>query len=144
MRYIKRSALVPYSPDQMFDIVNDVERYGEFLPWCERGQILSQTAVEMVAAVELKASGMKQAFTTRNRLDRPNSIKMSRESGVLTSLSGEWIFTALGDDGCKLALELEFDMPMSIAMIGGAKMFDNAADKMVEVFCDRAVQLYGG
>ena len=144
MRKIQRSALVIYSPEQMFDIVNDVERYGSFLPWCERGIVLSQTDEQMTACVELKASGVKQSFTTRNSLDRPNSIKMSRESGVLTSLQGEWRFLALGEDGCKISLDLSFDMPRSLALIGGARLFDNAADKMVEVFCDRAAILYGG
>lgn len=134
---------MPYSAEQMFDIVNDVRRYGEFLPWCESAEVESESETAMRARVDLVAKGMRQSFTTSNILDRPNSIKMSRESGVLTSLQGEWQFKALGSDGCKVSLHLEFDMPRSLAMVGGAMMFDRAADKMVEVFCQRADSIYG-
>ena len=143
MRQIQRSALVPYSAEQMFDIVNDVARYREFLPWCEGSEVKSHSLDEMIARVDLKASGMRQSFTTRNRLNRPNSIMMSREAGILTSLQGEWQFRALGEDGCKVSLDLRFDMPRAIAMVGGALLFDQAADRMVEVFCLRAEQLHG-
>lgn len=143
MRQIQRSALVPYSAEQMFDIVNDVARYGEFLPWCEGSEVESESETEMVARVDLAAKGMRQSFTTRNTLQRPHSIKLSREAGVLTSLRGEWQFKQLGEDGCKISLNLSFDMPRSIAMVGGGLLFDQAADKMVEVFCRRADELHG-
>lgn len=127
----------------MYDVVNDVARYGEFLPWCDHAQVEVETETSMLATVDLSAKGMRQSFTTRNTLDRPNSIKMARESGVLTSLQGEWRFKALGADGCKVSLDLQFDMPRSLSLVGGAMMFDRAADKMVEVFCQRADELYG-
>ena len=97
----------------------------------------------MVATVDLKAKGVRQSFTTKNTLDRPHCIKMSRESGILTSLQGEWQFKALGEDGCKISLDLSFDMPRSLSLVGGTRLFDQAADKMVEVFCARADQLHG-
>lgn len=143
MRQIQRSALVPYSAEQMFDIVNDVARYQDFLPWCERSTVISESDDSMVAKVELKAKGMSQSFTTRNTLERPSSIKMNREEGILSSLQGEWRFAALGEDGCKISLDLAFDMPRSLTLVGGTRLFDQAADKMVEVFCARADQLYG-
>ena len=143
MRQIQRSALVPYSAAQMFDIVNDVARYDEFLPWCSGSEVMRESEQEMLARVDLNATGVRQSFTTRNALQRPNSIRMSREAGVLTSLQGEWQFKALGEDGCKISLDLSFDMPRSIALMGGAMLFDQAADKMVEVFCRRAEKLYG-
>lgn len=127
----------------MFDIVNDVGRYGEFLPWCQSAEVTSQSESEMVATVNLSAKGMRQSFTTRNTLNRPHSIRMSRVAGVLTSLQGEWQFKSLGDDGSKISLHLVFDMPRSLSLVGGTMMFDRAADKMVEVFCQRAEQLYG-
>ncbi len=144
MRQIQRSALVPYSAEQMYNIVNDVARYAEFLPWCEGSKVESESETEMVARVDLAATGMRQSFTTRNVLDKPNSIKMTREAGVLTSLQGEWQFKSLGEDGCEISLDLSFDMPRTLALVGGAKLFDQAADKMVEVFCRRADELYGG
>ena len=143
MRRIQRSALVPHSTEQMFDIVNDVGKYGEFLPWCQSAEVKSESESEMIATVNLMASGLRQSFTTRNTLHRPHSIKMSRVAGVLTSLQGEWQFKSLGEDGSKISLQLVFDMPRSLSLVGGTMMFDRAADKMVEVFCQRAEQLYG-
>lgn len=143
MRRITRSALVPHSPEQMFKIVNDVARYSEFLPWCESSRVLSETQHEMVATIEMKATGIRQSFTTRNILDAPHQIKMSHVEGMFSSLYGEWNFRALGDDGCKVSLDMSFDMPRTLSLMGAGLMFDNAADKMVEVFCSRAAQLYG-
>ena len=127
----------------MFDVVNDVSRYGDYLPWCERGQVLSESESEMIAAIEMKATGIRQSFTTRNELTPPWQIKMSQVEGMFSSLRGEWNFKALGDDGCKVTLDLDFDMPRTLSLMGAGIMFDSAADRMVEVFCTRASQLYG-
>lgn len=142
MRRIQRSALVPYSPQQMFDVVNNVARYTEYLPWCDSSRIISETDVEMVASISLKATGIRQSFTTRNVLVAPNRISMSHIDGLFSSLHGEWEFKALGDDGCRVTLDLNFDMPRSLAVVGAGRVFDNAADKMVDVFCVRASELY--
>lgn len=142
MRSIQRSALVPYTAEQMFAIVNDVRRYSDFLPWCSSSQVLSESPVEMVATIEMSANGMQRSFTTRNTLEPPNSIKMKQQQGVFTSLNGEWLFAALGDDGCKVSLDLNFDMPKAMMMMGVGRVFDKAADRMVEVFCQRATQIY--
>lgn len=143
MRSIQRSALVPYSPAQMFDVVNDVARYSDYLPWCESSRVVSESEIEMLASIQMKATGIRQSFTTRNSLDRPNKISMSHVEGLFSSLHGEWNFKALGDEGCKVSLDLSFDMPRTLAVMGAGLAFDNAADKMVEVFCVRAAQLYG-
>tara|TARA_R110002073_G_scaffold258283_1_gene421258 strand:+ start:2740 stop:3171 length:432 start_codon:yes stop_codon:yes gene_type:complete len=143
MRSIQRSALVPYSPAQMFDVVNDVARYSDYLPWCESSRVVSESEIEMLASIQMKATGIRQSFTTRNSLDRPNKISMSHVEGLFSSLHGEWTFKALGDEGCKVSLDLSFDMPRTLAVMGAGLAFDNAADKMVEVFCVRAAQLYG-
>ena len=127
----------------MFDVVNDVSRYGDYLPWCERGQVLSESESEMIAAIEMKATGIRQSFTTRNELTPPWQIKMNQVEGMFSSLRGEWNFKALGDDGCKVTLDLDFDMPRTLSLMGAGIMFDSAADRMVEVFCTRASQLYG-
>jgi ribosome-associated toxin RatA of RatAB toxin-antitoxin module len=143
MRRIQRSALVPFSPEQMFDIVNDVARYNEYLPWCESSRVISQFDDEMLASIQMKATGIRQSFTTRNFLARPSQIKMSHVEGMFLTLQGEWNFKALGDDGCKVSLDMFFDMPRTLSMMGAGIMFDNAADKMVEVFCNRAAELHG-
>jgi len=143
MRSIQRSALVPYSPRQMFDVVNDVARYSEYLPWCDTSRIISETEFQMVASISLKATGIRQSFTTRNVLDQPSRISMSHIEGLFSSLHGEWYFKALGEDGCRVSLDLNFDMPRTLAAVGAGRVFDNAADRMVDVFCVRASELYG-
>ena len=142
MRSIQRSALVPYSPRQMFDVVNNVARYSEYLPWCDSSRVISETDLEMVACISLKATGIRQSFTTRNVLAAPNRISMSHVDGLFSSLHGEWYFKALGEDGCRVSLDLNFDMPRTLAAVGAGRVFDNAADRMVDVFCVRANALY--
>jgi ribosome-associated toxin RatA of RatAB toxin-antitoxin module len=127
----------------MFEVVNDVARYGEYLPWCESGRVLSESEFEMIAAIQMRATGIRQSFTTRNELTPPWQIKMNQVEGMFSSLSGEWNFKALGDDGCKVSLDLSFDMPRTLSLMGAGAMFDSTADKMVEVFCRRAAELYG-
>jgi len=127
----------------MFNIVNDVSRYGEYLPWCESTRILSESESSMIASIQMKATGIRQSFTTRNTLLPPTQIKMHQVDGMFSSLNGEWNFKALGDEGCKVSLDLSFDMPRTLRLMGAGAMFDSAADKMVEVFCNRAAEVYG-
>jgi ribosome-associated toxin RatA of RatAB toxin-antitoxin module len=87
MRSIQRSALVPYSPAQMFDVVNDVAHYSDYLPWCERSRVIRQSEFQMVASIEMKATGIRQSFTTKNALDRPNRISMSHVEGLFSCMA---------------------------------------------------------
>ncbi|MFT7091888.1 MAG: ribosome-associated toxin RatA of RatAB toxin-antitoxin module [Candidatus Azotimanducaceae bacterium] len=127
----------------MFDVVNNVARYSEYLPWCDSSRIISESEFEMVASISLKATGIRQSFTTRNTLDQPNRISMAHMEGLFSSLHGEWYFKALGEDGCRVSLDLNFDVPRTLAAVGAGRVFDHAADKMVDVFCVRASELYG-
>ncbi len=143
MKRIHRSAIVPYSCRQMFDIVNDVERYPDFLPWCSDANIVSESDSEMLARLEMSATGMRYNFTTRNQLDAPAAIRMSLVDGMFSSLSGGWQFLALGEDGSKVSLELRFSLPGSLMRMSAGRVFTSAADKMVDAFCRRAEQLHG-
>ncbi len=101
MQRVSRTALVSYSSDQMFDIVNDAARYPEFLPWCASATVFSQSDTEMVASLELARGGLSKKFTTRNALGRPEFIRIELEEGPFSELSGEWTFSAIGDLGCR-------------------------------------------
>jgi ribosome-associated toxin RatA of RatAB toxin-antitoxin module len=143
VRRVNRSALVPYSAEQMFAVVNDVPRYPEFLPWCKDSEVLSETSDVMIARLTLAKSGLQQDFTTHNELHHPDMIKMDLVNGPFSRLSGEWKFQPLGEDGCRASMHLEFDFSSLLFNMTLAKVFVAAADKMVEAFCERADKIYG-
>lgn len=143
MKSVNRSALLPYSATQMFDIVNDVAAYPTFLPWCRRSEIRSATPDELVAELEVARAGISQSFTTRNSLDRPRSIDLQLIEGPFSSFEGHWRFSQLGADGCKVEMRLEFEFNRTLLNMAFGKMFEHAADTLVDAFCKRAVQVYG-
>lgn len=143
VRRVNRSALVPYSAEQMFAVVNDVPRYPEFLPWCKDSEVLSETSDVMIARLTLAKSGLQQDFTTHNELHHPDMIKMDLVNGPFSRLSGEWKFQPLGEDGCRASMHLEFDFSSLLFNMTLAKVFESAADRMVDAFCERADKIYG-
>lgn len=133
---------MPYSARQMFDIVNDVPAYPEFLPWCHSSEVLSQDEQGIVARLQLAKSGLKHSFTTRNIISVPGSIEMELVEGPFSKLSGRWTFVQLGEDGCRITMDLQFDFNSRLFNLTLAGVFEIAADKMVDAFCERADRLY--
>lgn len=139
---IRRSAIVPFTPAQMFDLVNDVEAYPKRFGWCDAAEVLEREDNVLVARLDLKFAGLKQSFTTRNTTDRPHTLAMKFVEGPFRSLDGVFTFQALGDVGCKIALALDFDY----AGLGGSVLrmgFQQLANRMVDDFCDEARRQYG-
>lgn len=139
---IRRSAIVPFTPAQMFDLVNDVEAYPKRFGWCDAAEVLEREHNVLVARLDLKFAGLKQSFTTRNTTDRPHTLAMKFVEGPFRSLDGVFTFQALGDAGCKIALALDFDY----AGLGGSVLrmgFQQLANRMVDDFCDEARRQYG-
>ena len=139
---IRRSAIVPFTPAQMFDLVNDVEAYPKRFGWCDAAEVLEREDNVLVARLDLKFAGLKQSFTTRNTTDRPHTLAMKFVEGPFRSLDGVFSFQALGDVGCKIALALDFDY----AGLGGSVLkmgFQQLANRMVDDFCDEARRQYG-
>jgi ribosome-associated toxin RatA of RatAB toxin-antitoxin module len=140
---IRRSALVKYSPAQMFDLVNEVEAYPKRFPWCVGAEILERQDNALVARLDLKFAGFRQSFTTRNSFDPPLRLQLSLVDGPFRSLEGVWNFLALGDSGCKVTLALDFDYANRL---GGAALklgFQGLAGRMVDDFCREAERVYG-
>jgi ribosome-associated toxin RatA of RatAB toxin-antitoxin module len=140
---IRRSALVKYSPEQMFDLVNEVEAYPKRFPWCSGAEILEREGEALVARLDLKFAGFRHSFTTRNTTERPRRLQMSLVEGPFRSLDGLWEFVALGDAGCKIAFTLDFDYANRL---GGAALklgFQGLASRMVDDFCREAERAYG-
>lgn len=140
---IRRSALVKYSPMQMFDLVNDVEAYPKRFAWCAGAEILERQGDVLVARLDLKFAGLRQSFTTRNTVDPPVRLQMSLVDGPFRSLEGVWDFIALGKAGCKVAFALDFDYA---GRLGGGALklgFQGLAGRMVDDFCIEAERIYG-
>lgn len=127
----------------MFRLVQDVPSYPQFLSWCTHSEVHDQDAGQQLATLEVKVSGMRQTFTTRNRFVPGEQLTMSLVEGPFRRLSGEWRFVQLGDDGCKITLLLEFDFSSRVLSSAFRRGFTHIADKLVSDFCRRADAVYG-
>ena len=143
MYNINRSALVPYSAEQMFELVNNVEKYPEFLPWCGGSAVLEDHGDVTVASVTIAFKGVHKTFSTRNRLSPPEKLQLEMVDGPFSRLQGTWRFKALDTNACKISLDLDFDFSNRVvgAVIG--PVFKKIADTMIDSFAKRAEELYG-
>ncbi len=142
MSRISRSALVSFSAEQMFDLVDDIENYQYFVPFCKSSKILSRSENEVTAKLLVAKSGIAKSFTTCNQLDRPNSIELSLVDGPFSSLNGSWTFTELAIDACKIELDLQFEFSNKLATLAFAKIFNLLVESMVSAFTKRAKEAY--
>lgn len=143
MAELERSALVRFSCEQMFALVNDVARYPEFMPGCTGAQILEQTPDQLTARLTLRKAGIEQSFVTRNALTPPAEMTMTLVEGPFHDFAGRWQFTPLGDLGCKVAFHLAFTLSNNLLALAAGKLFESVASQQVACLCQRAEQLYG-
>lgn len=144
MSHIKRSALVHYSPAEMYQLVNDVGGYASFLPWCRSSVVKSESATEMVASVEIAKGVLNKTFTTHNRLHKDFRIDLQLVDGPFKKLSGYWQFDSLKtDNACKVNLELDFEFDNAMMSIAAKPIFTKIANSLVDSFCKRALEVYG-
>lgn len=140
---IRRSALVRYTPQQMFDLVNEVEAYPKRFAWCAGAHVLQREGDTLVARLDLRFAGMRHSFTTRNIADEPGRIEIDLVEGPFKSLQGHWAFTALSDNGCKVMLVLDFAYSGVFGGIALKVGFQGLANRMVDDFCREAARTYG-
>ena len=143
MRQVNRSVLLPYSAEQMFDIVNNVADYPVFLPWCEKARVISEDEQSMIAELTIARSGLEQSFITKNLLYRPERIELNLVEGPFRMLSGTWQFYPLGGDGCRVEVRLSFEIDSRLAGSVLSNVLDRAINSFVDAFCDRADHVYG-
>jgi ribosome-associated toxin RatA of RatAB toxin-antitoxin module len=143
MALVEKSMLVEYPAASMFSLVLDVERYPEFLPWCGGAEILSRDEQTVHAALLINYKGIKQRFSTRNRVEMPNLIEITLIEGPFRHLDGRWRFTPLGTQACKVefALHYEFVNRLLEKLIG--PVFTYIANSFIDAFVKRAEALYG-
>lgn len=142
MPQVNRSALVMFSAKQMYDLVNDVSDYPQFLPGCVGARVVSFDSNVMVASVDVSKAGIKKTFTTRNTLLENQRVDMQLVDGPFKLLQGGWSFLALDDNACKVSLDLEFEFDNKLAELAFGKIFKELAGNMVTAFSERAKRVY--
>jgi len=141
--HIRRSALVPYSSEEMYRLVVDVPHYGDFLPWCGGGRFLEQDGDRVTAQVDIDFKGVRKSFTTDNVLVPDREIRMKLREGPFSTLEGTWTFTDLGENASKIELDLEFDFSNRLVGKVIGPVFSAIADSLVEAFHRQARAVYG-
>jgi ribosome-associated toxin RatA of RatAB toxin-antitoxin module len=143
MRIVDRNAMVPYSAEQMYALVDDVEAYPEFLPWCAASVLQSRTTEEFIASLTIGYGALNSAFTTRNLLRPPHSMTMQLQDGPFRLLEGRWEFEQLGDSGCEVKLRVEFEFSSAVQDMLFGKTFETICNELIGAFIKRAHMLYG-
>ncbi|MER1967186.1 type II toxin-antitoxin system RatA family toxin [Castellaniella sp. GW247-6E4] len=143
MHTVQRSVLVPYRPEQMFDLVADVARYPEFMPWCAGAEVQWRNDEGMQATLRISFAGIRQSFTTRNEHEFPDRIVFHLVDGPFSNLTGHWAFRALGGEGCKVLYTMEYAFASRAleAVIG--PVFNRIATSFIDSFTQRARVVYG-
>ncbi|MEL7298043.1 MAG: type II toxin-antitoxin system RatA family toxin [Pseudomonadota bacterium] len=143
MRQVRRTALVAHSAEQMFDLVDDVSSYPEFLPWCSDAVEHERSLEEVHATLELNKGGVSKRFTTRNVRERGESLEMQLVDGPFSHLHGVWLFESLGPDGSKVSLNIDFEFAnVMVGMMFGA-FFEQTCNSLVDAFIQRADDVFG-
>jgi ribosome-associated toxin RatA of RatAB toxin-antitoxin module len=146
MREVKRSALVPYTAEQMFALVEDIERYPQFLPWVSAAQLLERTPQAVVGRLEMHRAGMREIVTTRNVLTSPREITLSLVAGPgpFKRLEGRWTFEPIGEDrGTRVSLSIGFEFANSMLNLLLSRSFEKSCNELVDAFVARARAVYG-
>src|SRR5688500_6733544 len=138
MREVKRSALIAESPARMYALINDIERYPEFVPWCTAARVDARKDSEVVATLTIKRGPLRAEFTTRNLLEPDARVLMQFVSGPFRVLEGLWTLTPLGELGCRVELEMRFEFANRIAGALFVPLFDDTASSLVDAFVKRA------
>ncbi len=140
--HLERSALVHYSAQQMFDVVNDIEAYPQYMDGCVGAKILQRGDDWLEARLELSKAGVSQTFVTRNHLQAPTLMTLSLVDGPFRSLEGAWRFIPLAEDACKVSFSLRFELQNRLLGMAVGKLFESVTNKQVDALCARAKQIY--
>jgi len=143
MAVVHKSVLVGYSAEQMFELVDRVEDYPRFLPWCGGVEVERPSENSLVASVTIQYHGIRQSFTTKNQNERPLLMKMTLVDGPFKHLEGTWTFKPLREDACKIDFELNYEFSSKIFDQVIGPVFSVIANSFVDSFCKRADAIYG-
>jgi len=139
---IHKTAVVPYSAEQMYNLVNDVDHYNQFLPWCSDSSQVFHSESEAVATITIGHGGLRKAFTTRNALKQGKSIDICLVKGPFKKLHGHWDFHALGS-GCRVSLDMDFEISNPLLRITLEPVFSKIVNSLIDSFIQQAGKRYG-
>jgi ribosome-associated toxin RatA of RatAB toxin-antitoxin module len=142
MTVINKSAIVPYTAAQMFDLVNDIEQYSKFVPYCVKSKVVERNINEIHASLTFSGAGINKSFSTLNRLQPHKMIEMRLVNGPFKSLEGFWSFDSLENHGCRVNLNLEFELATGILKMVFGPVFNQVASLLVDSFHKRASEVY--
>ena len=143
MPQIRKSVLLPYSTQRMFDLVAAVPDYPQFMPWCGGARQAPEPDGSVRATIEIDFNGIRSSFTTFNRNDTPVAISMRFADGPFADLKGQWRFNALASDACKVEFDLDYEFAGTVLGRLIAPVFDAIANSFIDAFARRAESLYG-
>lgn len=141
MKTIKKSQIVPFSAKQMYQLVDDINQYHSFLPWCVKSEEHERNEESVTATLTISAQGMEKSFTTKNTLTPFSRIDLSLVDGPFSRLDGYWQFTDM-EEGCKIDFELNFDIANKMLAMFIGPLFEKVASSMLEAFCQQAEQSF--
>lgn len=142
MSVVSRSALVPYTATQMYALVNDIESYPEFVPWCSRSTSEMLSSSQKRASLFFSRGAIKTSFTTKNTLNPDQEIKLELVDGPFSHLQGDWTFTDIDDSGSRVQLDLEFEISSRMLKLALESFFNQICDRLVNSFVQRANDVY--
>jgi ribosome-associated toxin RatA of RatAB toxin-antitoxin module len=140
---IHKITQVPYSADEMYALVNDIEAYPEFLNWCKTAQVMNRSEMHLQATVAVEVGKIKQSFSTENTMQPGRRITMQLVEGPFKFLSGCWQFDPRGEQSCDIRLDLEFEFKNKLLKMALSHTFNRIMDTMVDAFTKRAQEIYG-
>ena len=143
MTTIDKSMLVGYSSRQMFDLVEDVEHYPDFLPWCEKTRVEYRDAQKTVATLHIGYRGVKTHFTTENEKEAPHFMCLKLRDGPLRRLEGSWRFQPLAENACKIIFQLHCEFPNKLVESMISPVFAHVGNTLADAFVKRAEVVYG-
>lgn len=143
MRIINKTAEVPYSAKQMYDLVNGIETYSDYLPWCRSTTVHSRTAHQVKATIHLAKGAVQHSFSTLNTMQPNQQIQVSLIEGPFKHLKGLWQFEDLKGGGCRVKFHLEFVLSNRFLDIAVGSVLEGVANTFVDAFCQRAEVIYG-
>jgi ribosome-associated toxin RatA of RatAB toxin-antitoxin module len=143
LQVVERSAIVTFTPAQMFALVNDVDRYPEFLPWCTAAHVADASDTERLASITVARGVLRTKFTTRNTLKKDTQILMHLVDGPFRDLKGEWRFDPIGERGSRVHFKVEFEFKNRLTAAALSASFEALCGNIVDAFVLRAQKIYG-
>ena len=143
LKIVERSAIVAFTPAQMFALVDDVPHYPEFLPWCTGARAEQTSPTERLASIDVSKGTIRMQLTTRNTVLKDTDILMELVEGPFRHLVGRWGFSGMGERGSRIVFRVEFEFKSRLMAVALNPVFESICDKIVDAFVARAAKIYG-